>query len=697
MGKKILPILVAAAACASAAPKNQRIVEADAEGNVIETEAERKRRADTSLYVIEPLGEACEQKLDTEMKRKPVFRPRRAFEPGMRLFGAGGVDAVIVAQHGAETQRVLNELRWHLERMIGREILVTPRYPEDGRPAITVRYTTGSDERSVVRIDDGVLYIEGADSVGMSHALTYVLEALGCRYLWPGPTGKIVPRKTDVFLPKGLALDFVPQLSVVRRIRDYYSCHENRVRYADQLGIDVLKAKEMQRMAGVDRFENRSFWEWHGINDSKKVPGGEPMNGGTYRWEHRFNDYYIRFGKDHPEWFALQADGTRNQDARPTFCMSNMELVEQIAKETVELIDRYPEVRSHSLCLPDGGYHSFCLCENCRRLDPKNLPRSIGKLYYPVRRPVERYSYTDRVLFFKNAVAERVAKARPGKRLSIYVYSSYVNPPFREKPHPSFLIISVAGEYTSPEQRAWARSNLAAWSTFGNPFVWRPNALRGFQTGLPQNISRCLFDDVELFKANGLVGTDFDCMSGCWPARGLDFYILAKAHLNPDRLSYDDFYDDYLTVAFGRAAPAMRKYYDCLYDAYNVAIKEVSKMRAAAASARKPVERGAHNVYYRKAYEAADPVRFLDEARTLSADDADAAARVAFVRIGAEIGRRHLAIIDAARTKAPDLARLQREAAEFFRETFLGNPLTLSPSGVCGRHLGRDPLGLQKR
>ena len=51
----------------------------------------------------------------------------------------------------------------------------------------------------------------------------------------------------------------------------------------------------------------------------------------------------------------------------------------------------------------------------------------------------------------------------------------------------------------------------------------------------------------------------------------------------------------------------------------------------------------------------------------------------------------------AARSKAPDLARLQREAAEFFRETFLGNPLTLSPSGVCGRHLGRDPLGLQKR
>lgn len=698
MNRLMVCIGAALAMSSQAAPKVQRgIVEADAQGNVIETEADRKKAASKSLYVIEPLGAPSEQKLNTEMKRKPEFRPRKAFKPGMRLFGGGGKDAVIVAQHGAETQRVLNELRWHLERMIGRDILVTPRYPKDDTPAITVQYTNGADERAVVRVEDGVLYIEGSDEVGMSHALTYVLEALGCRYLWPGPTGKIIPRKSDVYLPEGIALDHVPQLGVVRRVRDYYACHENRVRYADQLGLDVLKAKEMKRMAGIDRFENRGFWEWHGVNDSKKVPGAEPRNGGTYRWEHRFNDYYIRFGEKHPEWFALQADGTRNQDARPTFCMSNMELVDQIAKETIEMIDRYPEIVSHSLCLPDGGYHSFCLCENCRRLDPSNSPRRIGKLYYPVRRPAECYSYTDRVLFFKNAIAERVTKARPGKRLSIYVYSSYVRPPLRERPHPSFLIISVAGEYTSPEDRQWAHSNLAAWSTFGNPFVWRPNALRGFQANLPMNFSRCLFDDVELFKANGLVGTDFDCMNGCWPSQGLNFYVLAKAHLNPDRLRYEDIYDDYLSVAFGPAAPAMRRYYDCLFDAYNKAIKDVSKMKAEVKAARKPLERGVHNPYYRRAYDAANPVRFLDEAAALAKDDPDVAARVEFVRLGAEIGRVYYGTRDAAEKKLPGLEDRRRAAAEFFRRTFLDNPLSMSPSSFCGGYLGKDPLGLKKK
>ena len=165
--------------------------EADDEGRVIVTEKEAKTKSDTSAFVMEPLGEEGHLKLNSEMPNKPTFRAKKPFEPGLRLFGAGGKDAVIVARHGVEVQRTLNELRWHLEEMIGRDVAVVPRFPDDGTPAIVIEFAKKLDasEHSLVHVEGNVLWIEGTDGIGMSHALTYVLESLGCRYLWAGRNG----------------------------------------------------------------------------------------------------------------------------------------------------------------------------------------------------------------------------------------------------------------------------------------------------------------------------------------------------------------------------------------------------------------------------------------------------------------------------------------------------------------------------
>ena len=64
--------------------------------------------------------------------------------------------------------------------------------------------------------------------------------------------------------------------------------------------------------------------------------------------------------------------------------------------------------------------------------------------------------------------------------------------------------------------------------------------------------------DLEAMKCNNVTGTDFDCFTSQWANRGFETYMLAKAHLNPDRLDYDTLARDYCEHGFGAAAKGDR-------------------------------------------------------------------------------------------------------------------------------------------
>ena len=678
-------VMVAAAQVAqTAAP------EADEQGNVVVRGDAGKAKPKKNVVVPEengwlvtPLGEPGHLKVNTELPNKPVFRPRRKAADGLVLFG-GGKDAVIVCQHGPVLQRPMNELRYHLEQMIGRDVKVVTNFPKDGGPALTVRYCSGT-ERSVVRVENGVVYIEGSDTPGLSHALTYFLEALGCRYVWPGKGGKVIPRKDRVAVPEDLSLDFTPELKI-RRIRDYNATHERRVTDAACFGLDALKVLRAKRLAGIDHAENRTFWQWHGLNDSIAVPGDEPNDDGKIRWEHRFNDYAERFYAEHPDWFALQPNGKRMGDARPTFCLSNAGFTDQVAKETIEMFRHDMSVQALSMCFPDGGYKAWCHCEACRRLDPVNgAPTTVNLYELPQGRESRPYvAYTDRVLDFYNRVAAKVKAELPDKMLSMYAYSNYEAPPVKVRPDPCLIILTVAGgSYQTEANRESARRSVAAWGTFGNKLLWRPNALAGYRAWAPVNYARWLFEDVETFKANGLIGTDFDCMSGEWATDGFMFYMLAKAHLNPDRLSYDDIAADYCESAFGAGAAAMKRYFAELEALY----EKVAAERAAdlAAKAKRAFGWGAGADAYMRHVDGSMLGRLsaiLDEATAVAAGDEGACARIAFVRIGVEHGRMERRMAEATWNRSPDRRKISEEFKEHVRKCFQDDPASVSPNNI---------------
>lgn len=534
-----------------------------------------------------PLGPKGDLSLPRTFRRQPAYRDAATPADGVVLYRPkdsrrAEVRANVVCADGdAETKALAEEVAWHLGKMSGTGWAVSDA--KGAGPAIVLLHDDGERQSSRMRVDGDKVVLSGQGE-GLSHAVTWFLESLGIRYLWPGELGKVIPKRDMIVFPK-MSLDYVPELKL-RELRG------------------------LQYDLGIDRPGNRSFRAWHGVNDMRE----NRMLGG-----HNFLDYWEKYGKRHPDWFAMQPDGTRNQDDNAdrfaSLCLSSEGFVAQAIADKLDQFAHRPDKDVLGIGLPDGGPTMQCLCRRCRRLDPVNAPpKDIGIPYV---------SLTDRVLSFDNRVAEAVTAKFPGKGLHMHAYAEYEDPPVRVRPHPAMVIACVVGDYSRPNGVGKARGDLASWLSFGNRVLWRPNLLMGFQTMAPQNYSRILFEDLEAMKANGLYGTDFDCFYELWSSLAITYYTLAKAHLNPFRMSYDALVDDYCETGFGKAAPFVRRYFAALEEMTDAARNGDPKVR--------------NNLRMVAALDCDRLAAILADAERIA--DGDELRRVKFLGRGVEIGR----------------------------------------------------------
>jgi hypothetical protein len=587
---------------------------------------------------VEPLGPAGSLEVAKSFANSPRLGGRPAFKPGLKLYGSGVKACVVCAPGDTNRLALAREFAYHLSKMTGEDFRVEERVSDASRPSVVfggvdeansfgVDLSVLPADTAVVRRKGESLFIGGTDA-GASHALTYVLEAMGCRYIWPGALGKIIPRKSEVVLPE-IALTYTSPFEM-RAVREFVELGQRHGTCVKRIGFDPVAFAERQRSLHCDAPGNRGFWRWHGVNDFKGTPG-QKKGPGKYKWGHYYKDYIDRYMQTHPEWFALQPDGTRTQceKERPTFCLSNEELIEETIRNLVNDFKANPEAVALSACLPDGGHSTPCMCERCRRLDPPNASPRAYRMYVPHNAPFNYVHMTDRVFWFMNRLADGVAARLPGKKLTTYAYSYYTDPPVHVRPSTNLVLLSVAGDYVNAyprkdggDSRLYARENMAAWAGFGNTLLWRPNCIRGFNCAIPHNCSRRIFNDIELFKANGTVGTDFDTMDEQWAIKGLTFYMTAKAHHNIDRLDYDTLLDDYC-AAFGAAGGEVKEYFLSL-----------ERTTEAAADARCGIA-GYIDFFDPSPFEA-----ILERAADKAAGDAMVLRRIKFLRTGLEYAKR---------------------------------------------------------
>ena len=422
------------------------------------------------------------------------------------------------------------------------------------------------------------------DPDGTFRAAVAFLESLGCRYLWPGELGKVLP-KTNTLSIAPMNIRFSPPIPQ-RELR-WWAKHPSERSILEPgykaLGIDGDQWKQWQAKAIQTQVE--SDWRaWNGLSGTLHLKGGHSGAGITLakEWKEALDA--------HPEWFALQSDGTRAYLQRFRLCKSNLALIDFVAKGIIEYVKERPGITDINVSPNDGGYSSFCMCEECKKLDPLNAPKVkiliFKKQGESPRTTIDYPSLTDRMIWYYNHIAEKVTKIYPNLLFVVDAYSVYRTAPVREKPHPNLVF-----RYVGYDKEAWN-----AWRASGAKNIyWRPNLFWEGATLGQIHLSTDRITDWLLFAAqNGSVATDFDSILDHWALQGLNYYVAARANWNPN-LGRDAIVKDYCQTGFGAGASYIEEFFRISEDTTienNWNEEKIAKLRTLLDSAEKAVTKG---------------------------------------------------------------------------------------------------------
>jgi hypothetical protein len=431
-------------------------------------------------------------------------------------------------------------------------------------------------------------------------------QILGIRLLWPGELGEVVPRRSTIEV-RGLDLREQP-LMIVRHVRDQ-GFNGAMHRYIDALGWDRAAYYRFQEPSRV----------WHRFHRL-----GNAFHGDI---GHSYGNYWKRFHESHPEWFALQPDGTR-QNSEPGYseypgaqlCVSNPDLIRQVAADCIEKLKEDPSRDCVSITPNDDGSPapSHCLCPKCESWDdPKGRMVRMGSR----QGPVPHVSMSDRYVRFFNGVAEIVARELPGRQLGTLAYSVYEPPPLHTKLRDNVLIgiVPAMDVYVNDQSREQMREGWLKWAGAAEHLFYCPNVLMALH-GLPTVYVHRLGEDMRLFADHKMMWGTYDCQYQHWATNGLNYYVIAKLVWDPHR-NVDEIVDEYCTAGFGPASSTIQRYFD-----------ETERLtNAFAAERQRP---SAKNVAKHYSEENLSRLRALLDQAEREAGDGVIRRRVAFLRQG---------------------------------------------------------------
>ena len=500
---------------------------------------------------------------------------------------------------------------------------------------------------TLIRTCPNALVLLGADSKtssdpnGTRYAVTLFLEqALGCRYLWPGEEGKVVPQRKSIEIA-ATDRSFTPLLQQ-RQIRS--GGYGDRMdEGAKRLALTEADYRRVQKVVNATKSRDGGWFGWHRLGGSLQLRSG-----------HAFKHLWKTYGKDHPEWFAMHPNGSRDQSPAPDrsrLCVSNTELVDAIAKEKIARLNR-PGLRSVSIGPNDGGRTSFCTCPKCEKLDSPGGRKITMTDFSPGanRRQFEHVSLTDRYIHFWNGLAERVTKVHPDAWLTADAYSVYSAPPVNRKLHPNVAIRFVGIIYTDDERRKRDRADWDAWARAASKLYFRPNLLlAGRRLGTPAVYVHKLAEDFRYMADHSMIGTDFDSCIHNWATQGLNYYVCAALHWDPDQ-DVDALIDDYCRSGFQSGAAPVKKYL--------LRLENLTDQIAA----------GKLTLTEPYTPEVIDELRgYLKQAATATRDEPAAQRRVAFLRSGLEYTDAYSAVRRIIREYQESKSRLTPEWRRRFR------------------------------
>jgi hypothetical protein len=468
----------------------------------------------------------------------------------------------------------------------------------------------------------------------------FIERELGVRWLFPDEHGEVVPKRATITIAD-LNRREQPRIAK-RKLRNVAVSREDTFApVLEKWGVSLEAWKTAQGEAATG--------PWH-----RRMRLGQriEINGG-----HAFAGWWENHGKEHPEWFALQPDGTRTQTPeRERLCKSNAALWDEIAQVKIAEFKADPSLLTASISPNDGGKNKFCMCETCRALDPAGAPKIFGdsQLIDPTTKlPFADYpSLSDRTFTFFNEIATRVGREMPDRDLVAYAYSVYRSVPVKVKQLQPNLIVGYVGMNLN---------EVEAWSRIAPKLFIRPNDLGpAIDLGMPRNHAAWFAQAVKFGVEHKAIGFDFDNGHGNWSAHGLDYYVLCKALWNPD-LDVRATIADYCQAAYGPAAEVMMNYHAILQ-------KISDQVRAdPELGPRKPHAARLRRYYSEHALQALEAV--LKTASMVAGGDSGVKARIQMAAEAVKYARLVSALLEVAHDKKSPICNDRLAAVETFLKT----------------------------
>lgn len=466
------------------------------------------------------------------------------------------------------------ELQYHIERASGVKV---PMAKESDKPREgSIIYVGPCQEAEghnlhpeslepnayLIRCEGDALFLAGKDSEGSyiqdaTHAgtlfavYTFLEEQLGVRWLWPGKLGEVVPARADIEI--GELNENKKPVFIHARVRfggefqgpvDAWASAQDRGQYAQDVFV-WLRRHHFARSVSMDI-------------------------------SHSFSGYWARFGVQHPDYFNLLPDGTRRPDpfyanGEGPFVSMNVsnpalwrQVVEQwqahrtafspyIDASEDDTMGKDTSPQTMAWDVPDPNAPA-AFAERLRKAkamfnasDP-NWPKALGPL-------------ADRYAHFWLEIQREAEKVDPNAVVMGLAYDNYVEPPLATKLN-NRIIIGIVPDVSFPwsqNLRESFRKTWLGWSEAGARLLLRPNYfLDGHD--YPINFAREFAEDFQFAYQHGMIGTDFDSLTGQWAAQGPDLYMLARIQEHPD-WSADKILDEYY-AGFGKGAEHVKAYFD---------------------------------------------------------------------------------------------------------------------------------------
>ena len=496
------------------------------------------------------------------------------------------------------------ELQYHLGKALGTQPAIVAEskkssmpyhfYIGDTRAAKAAgidKKAIAMDHRILRSVKDGIIFTGGdrngryvghqwsAACQGTLYAVYDYLETeLGVKWIFPGELGEIIPARKKLEVGK-----------------------------LDRSGKEPLVARRMIESGGKAPYGWSSEASRNKFMETQHLFLIRHRMGATENLyhNHAFGDYWKIYGKAHPEYFSLLPNGKREPlKGDPvgeyiTMCVSNPDLHKLIVSNWSKTFSGKQADNPPLINLCENDTPGMCTCAKCRSWDADD-PRFATSDYWgngkdPLTRrgrflrlarvkwgedgdqkdisKVEPPSLTDRYAKFYMAVLAEAKKVNKNARVIAYAYANYTEAPKNTQLCEDVILCYVprTGFPYSQDDTDLVRAQILSWRKAGiRNFVLRPNYML-MGANMPMNLGRRICADFTFAAKNGMIGTNFDSLTGAWANHGMMLFSLISLHRKPDQ-TYDKLLNDYCS-AFAPADKEIREYIG-FWEDFSTAITE---------------------------------------------------------------------------------------------------------------------------